>query len=130
MVHTTALLYTVSGFAVGLLVGMTGVGGGSLMTPVLILLFGINPATAVGTDLLYAAATKSAGSVVHGINRSVDWRGGLRLAAGSVPMTILTIAALSQLTIKGDATQHLISGVLAFALLLAAATLIFRRQIV
>jgi uncharacterized membrane protein YfcA len=130
MVHTTALLYTVSGFAVGLLVGMTGVGGGSLMTPVLILLFGINPATAVGTDLLYAAATKSAGSVVHGINRSVDWRVVLRLAAGSVPMTILTIAALSQLTIKGDATQHLISGVLAFALLLAAATLIFRRQIV
>ena len=55
-------LYVVSGFGVGLLVGMTGVGGGSLMTPLLILLFGIHPVTAVGTDLLYAAATKTGGS--------------------------------------------------------------------
>ena len=59
-------LYVASGFGVGLLVGMTGVGGGSLMTPLLILLFGIHPTTAVGTDLLYAAATKTGGSVVHG----------------------------------------------------------------
>jgi uncharacterized protein len=56
-------LYTLSGFVVGLLVGMTGVGGGSLMTPLLIMLFGIHPATAVGTDLLYAAATKTVGSL-------------------------------------------------------------------
>ncbi len=59
-------LYVASGFGVGLLVGMTGVGGGSLMTPLLILLFGIHPSTAVGTDLLYAAATKTGGSLVHG----------------------------------------------------------------
>jgi len=59
-------LYAISGFAVGLLVGMTGVGGGALMTPMLILLFGIHPAAAVGTDLLHAAATKTAGSIVHG----------------------------------------------------------------
>ena len=52
-------LYALSGFAVGLLVGMTGVGGGALMTPILIMLFGVHPATAVGTDLLYAAATKT-----------------------------------------------------------------------
>src|SRR6266850_290983 len=57
-------LYVASGFGVGLLVGMTGVGGGSLMTPLLILLFGIHPSTAVGTDLLYASATKVGGSVV------------------------------------------------------------------
>ena len=68
-------IYSLSGFFVGMLVGMTGVGGGSLMTPLLILLFGVNPATAVGTDLLYAAATKTAGSLVHGIARSIDWRG-------------------------------------------------------
>ena len=61
------------------------------MTPLLILLFGIHPATAVGTDLLYAAVTKSAGSVVHGFNRTVDWRVVRRLATGSVPMTIVTI---------------------------------------
>src|SRR6266851_142734 len=64
-------LYVVSGFGVGLLVGMTGVGGGSLMTPLLILLFGIHPATAVGTDLLYAAATKTGGSAAHGWARSI-----------------------------------------------------------
>ena len=58
---------------VGLLVGMTGVGGGSLMTPLLILLFGIHPSTAVGTDLLYAAATKTGGSLVHGVARSIHW---------------------------------------------------------
>jgi Sulfite exporter TauE/SafE len=62
------LLYAISGFCVSLLVGMTGVGGGSLMTPLLMLFFGIHPATAVGTDLLYAAATKSAGTLVHGLN--------------------------------------------------------------
>ena len=66
-------LYVASGFSVGLLVGMTGVGGGSLMTPLLILLFGIHPATAVGTDLLYAAATKTGGSLVHGWARSIRW---------------------------------------------------------
>lgn len=71
-IHSIQFLYTISGFAVGLLVGLTGVGGGSLMTPLLILLFGMHPAAAVGTDLLYAAATKSAGSVVHGLNRTVD----------------------------------------------------------
>ena len=67
-------LYVASGFGVGLLVGMTGVGGGSLMTPLLILLFGIHPSTAVGTDLLYAAATKTGGSLVHGLGRSIHWR--------------------------------------------------------
>lgn len=59
-------LYALSGFCVGALVGMTGVGGGSLMTPLLILLFGIHPVAAVGTDLLYAAVTKSVGTLVHG----------------------------------------------------------------
>ena len=70
-----------------MLVGQTGVGGGSLMTPILILLFGIRPAVVVGTDLLYAALTKSAGSLVHGLNRTIDWRVVRRLAGGSVPMT-------------------------------------------
>ena len=84
-------LYVVSGFGVGLLVGMTGVGGGSLMTPLLILLFGIHPATAVGTDLLYAAATKTGGSVAHGWARSIHWPAVIRLASGSIPASILTL---------------------------------------
>jgi uncharacterized membrane protein YfcA len=100
------------------------------MTPLLILLFGIHPATAVGTDLLYAAATKSAGGVVHGLNRTVDWRVVRRLAIGSVPMTIVTIATLSYFDIKGDGVRQLIGAVLAFALLLTAFTLVFRNRIV
>src|SRR5205807_445831 len=63
--HAIDPLYSVCGFVGGLLVGMTGVGGGSLMTPLLILLFGVHPATAVGTDLLFAAATKTGGSLVQ-----------------------------------------------------------------
>src|SRR5271165_1071142 len=79
------LSYAVLGLGVGLLVGMTGVGGGSLMTPLLILLFGVHPVTAVGTDLLFAAATKSAGTLVNGFNRTVEWRLVALLAAGSLP---------------------------------------------
>src|SRR6516225_8509587 len=79
------LLYAFSGFCVGLLVGMTGIGGGSLMTPLLILFFGVHPATAVGSDLLYAAATKTGGSLVHGFARSINWTIVRRLAFGSIP---------------------------------------------
>src|ERR1700675_3776615 len=94
-------LYSISGFGVGFLVGMTGMGGGSLMTPALILLFGIHPATAVGTDLLYAAATKTGGTIFHGLARTIDWRVVGRLASGSVPMTILTLLALSRFDMNG-----------------------------
>src|SRR5215471_6881375 len=122
-------LYSLSGFAVGLLVGMTGVGGGSLMTPFLILLFGIHPATAVGTDLLYAAATKSCGTLVHGLNRNIDWRLATRLAVGSVPATALTLLALSGFGIHSSAAQGLITTVLSGALAATAAVLIFRKRI-
>ena len=88
-------LFSLSGFVVGLLVGQTGVGGGSLMTPILVLLFGIHPTTAVGTDLLYASATKTVGTLVHGMNHTVDWRIVGRLASGSVPATVLTLPAIS-----------------------------------
>src|ERR1700687_1525834 len=76
--------YAIAGFLVGALVGVTGVGGGSLMTPILIVLFGVSPATAVGTDLLFAAATKTVGSLVHGVNRTIDWRIVRRLGTGSI----------------------------------------------
>ena len=89
--HLINPLYSASGFAVGALVGFTGVGGGSLMTPLLVLLFGIHPATAVGTDLLYAGLTKICGSAVHGFNDSIDWRVTRRLASGSVPAAALTL---------------------------------------
>jgi hypothetical protein len=127
--HSVNLLYSVSGFAVGFLVGMTGVGGGSLMTPILILLFGIHPATAVGTDLLYAAATKTGGSLVHGLGGTIDWRVVGRLATGSVPMTALTLFVLSNLDIKGHLADQLITVVLSTALFGTAAVLIFRKRI-
>jgi uncharacterized membrane protein YfcA len=123
-------LYSLSGFAVGLLVGMTGVGGGSLMTPLLILLFGVHPATAVGTDLLYAAATKTAGSMVHGLARSIDWRIVRRLASGSVPATCVTLLVLSHLNLDSDAVGSLITLVLGFALFLTAFVLVLGQPII
>ena len=123
-------LYSLSGFAVGALVGMTGVGGGSLMTPLLILLFGVHPATAVGTDLLYAAATKTGGSLVHGYARSIDWRVVRRLATGSVPATLVTLAVLSHFNLSGDAARNLITLVLSVALLATAFVLVFGEAIV
>jgi uncharacterized protein len=122
--------YTVAGFTVGLLVGLTGVGGGSLMTPILIMLFGVHPATAVGTDLLYAAATKTAGSLVHGYNRTVDWRVVRHLAAGSVLATVLTIWALSYINLSGAMARELVAGVLTVALFATALTLVFRDRII
>src|SRR5712692_10324154 len=129
MIHSIDLLYAISGFCVGLLVGTTGVGGGSLMTPLLILLFGIHPATAVGTDLLYAAATKSGGTLVHGVSRTIEWRVVARLAAGSVPATALTLVALAQLDMRDEAARHLITTVLGLALFATAAALISRRRL-
>ena len=122
-------LYVASGFGVGLLVGMTGVGGGSLMTPLLILLFGIHPSTAVGTDLLYAAATKTGGSVVHGWSRSVHWPAVLRLACGSLPASALTLLVLWKLDLRSDSERSLVDLVLCFALLLTATSLIFRKAL-
>jgi uncharacterized membrane protein YfcA len=117
-----------SGFFVGLLIGQTGMGGGSLMTPILVLFFGIHPATAVGTDLLYASATKTAGTLVHGLNHTVEWRIVRRLAAGSVPATVLTLAAISHFDLSGPASGRIIGLVLGVMLLLTALSLIFRRQ--
>jgi uncharacterized membrane protein YfcA len=130
LIHAINWLYALSGLCVGALVGMTGVGGGSLMTPILILLFGIHPATAVGTDLLYAAATKTGGTLIHGLNRTVDWRIVGRLAAGSVPTTAAMIFVLSRFDLTGSAAAHVITVSLGAALLATALALIFRARIV
>ena len=122
-------LYSISGFGVGFLVGMTGVGGGSLMTPLLILLFGIHPATAVGTDLLYAAATKTGGSVAHGWAKSIHWPAVIRLASGSIPASILTLLVLWHFDLNGESSRSLVNLVLCFALILTASSLIFRKAL-
>src|ERR1700684_1837411 len=98
------LLYSASGFGVGLLVGLTGVGGGALMTPLLVLLFGIHPTTAVGTDLLYASVPKSVGAAIHGTHGTVNWVITGRLAAGSVPGTVLTVLLLHRMGSPDAAT--------------------------
>ena len=122
-------LYTLSGFVVGAIVGLTGVGGGSLMTPLLVLLFGVHPATAVGTDLLYAALTKAGGTAVHARKGHVDWRITGLLACGSIPAALLTIWALSHLPKQSDAVTHVISLALGIALLLTALAIVLRQKL-
>ena len=119
-------LFTVSGFLVGLIVGVTGVGGGSLMTPLLVLFFGISPATAVGTDLLYASITKSLGGWVHSRNGTVDWTIVKRLSLGSLPAALFTVALFKYLALDEQALSGLMTGVLSVALLLTAAALLFK----
>jgi uncharacterized protein len=118
-----------SGFCVGVLVGMTGVGGGSLMTPLLILLFGIHPATAVGTDLLFAASTKTIGTIVHAAARTVDWMLVSLLAIGSVPATIATLILLSRFDLRGGVAQHTITLTLGGVLFVTALFLIAGRSV-
>jgi len=116
---------SISGFAVGVIVGLTGVGGGSLMTPLLVLLFGIHPATAVGTDLLHAAVTKAGGTYVHARHGRVDWRITGLLAAGSIPAAILTVLGLQRFA-GGLGGSRVITLVLGGALVLTACALALR----
>jgi len=119
---STILAFAVSGVLVGTLVGATGVGGGSLMTPILVLLFGVNPATAVGTDLLFAAATKSFGTVLHGLNRSVSWKVLGRLSLGSLPAAAATLWALR--FVDPQASAVLITRALGVALLITSTAIV------
>ena len=114
------LLYVVTGFFVGLLVGQTGMGGGSLVTPILVLAFGVPPAAAVGTDLLYASITKAVGTAVHGANRTVQWPIVAPLAAGSVPATAVTLVAISYFDLNSRGAARAISTVLGVMLLITA----------
>jgi uncharacterized membrane protein YfcA len=117
----------ISGFGVGVLVGITGVGGGSLLTPLLILLFGVHPTVAVGTDLLFAASTKATGTGIHSAARTVDWGLVRLLSIGSVPATIATIFVLSHFDLKSASAQHVISIALGCVLLMTALFLIAGR---
>ncbi len=123
----TNLMYPVSGLFVGFLVGLTGVGGGSLMSPILVLIFGIHPSTAVGTDLLYAATTKAFGTLAHNHTRSVDWRIVRRLACGSVPGAAMTLVVLHQIGAQSAHVSHVITVVLGVALMATALATFFRK---
>jgi uncharacterized membrane protein YfcA len=111
---------------VGALIGLTGVGGGSLMTPLLVLLFGFHPATAVGTDLLYASVTKSVGTAVHGSQHTVDWRIVRALACGSMPAAIITLFVMSRVGALEQGASGVLNLLLGGALLLTGISIFFR----
>lgn len=118
-------LLLLAGFAVGLLVGLTGVGGGALMTPALIL-YGIPPAVAVGTDLVYAALTKCVGVALHQLRRNIDWRVAGTMALGSLPASAAMLWLLESWQAKGAGYQGLVTGTLGVALVLTAAVTLLR----
>lgn len=127
MTGSIDFFHAIAGFLVGTLVGLTGVGGGSLMTPLLVLIFGVSAKTAVGTDLLFAAITKIAGSAVHGSRETVDWRIVRRMAMGSVPAALLTLAVLGWIGDVGTSTEHVILYALASLLGLTSVAVIGRK---
>ncbi len=119
------LLFVASGALVGLVVGLTGVGGGSLMTPLLTMM-GVPLHTAIGTDLLYASISKAGGAIVHQRHRNIDWRITLTLAAGSIPAAILTVWALREWFPDAASYKHILTLALGFMLLLTALSLLLR----
>jgi len=121
--------YIFAGFVVGLLVGLTGVGGGSLMTPILLIFFNVKAAVAVGTDLLYASITKSVGIFAHGKLGNIDWKIVRLLAFGSIPASIITVLYLKDLNIASDAAVNNIKFWLGIALLLTSLSVLFRNQL-
>ncbi|MEO6225302.1 MAG: sulfite exporter TauE/SafE family protein [Sphingomicrobium sp.] len=119
-------LYSLAGLLVGMLVGLTGVGGGSLMTPLLVLMFGFHPATAVGTDLLYASITKTVGTAVHHKGQTVDWKIVGGLASGSIPAAIVTLLAMYFFGMTSTKMPLLLNLLLGSALLLTSIAVFFR----
>ncbi|WP_137893602.1 sulfite exporter TauE/SafE family protein [Ramlibacter sp. 2FC] len=118
--------FVFAGFFVGLVVGLTGVGGGSLMTPLLIFFFGIKPYLAVGTDLLFAAFTKSGGTLSLARQRLVPWRVVGLLCAGSIPASLLTLTVLHRIGPASPSAQALMTNTLGVALLLTAAAMFYK----
>ncbi len=124
---TIEWLNAVAGFGVGVLVGLTGVGGGALMTPIMVLLFGVAPGVAVGTDLWFAAITKMVGGVVHGKTGTIDWQVLRRMFYGSLPASVLT---LLWLWLSGIGRSHntMIVTALGCVLILSSLAAVFRSR--
>jgi uncharacterized membrane protein YfcA len=123
------LILPLGGFVVGLVIGLTGLGGGSLMTPGLIFGLGVAPAVAVGTDLIFAGVTKSLGVLVHRSAGNIDWRTVRLMAAGSLPAALLTILALGLLP-STENLNRIVVPILGVALLLTAGVLVVRARLV
>lgn len=121
--------YVVSGFAVGLLVGLTGVGGGSLMTPLLTLLFGIHPSVAVGTDLAFASATKTAGTFAHRFKGTVRWDIVKRLCLGALPAAVVTTLLLKHFGAVSESISIFIRYSIAISVFLTVIALLFKGKL-
>ena len=121
--------YIVAGLLVGIMVGMTGVGGGSLMTPILIFCFSVQPAVAVGTDLLFAAITKLGGVWAYWRHSIVNWQVVKRLSIGSIPATLVTLWWLNMASIDEGHHSELITQALGIALILTASSLLLGGRI-
>ena len=121
-----SIQFILSGFAVGLLVGMTGVGGGSLMTPLLTLLFGVTPSVAVGTDLAFASITKTAGTVTHRSRGTVHWDIVGRLCMGALPAALLATLALQYFGPLNAVIGKVIRYSIAISVLLTVVAIMFR----
>jgi uncharacterized membrane protein YfcA len=122
------LTYITAGFAVGLLVGMTGVGGGSLMTPLLTLLFGVSPTVAVGTDLAFASVTKGAGTITHRFNGTVNWAIVRRLCLGALPAALVATLALRHFGALDKEIGQIIRYSIAGSVMLTVVALLFRKR--
>jgi len=122
-------LYILAGAAVGFVIGLTGVGGGSLMTPLLVLGFNVQPAIAVGTDLLYAAITKASGVWSHQKLKNINWTIVKNLSLGSLPGSIACIYIIQYFDLSGEAFEHIISITLGFMLILTSIVIIFKDSI-
>jgi len=121
------MLHPLSGFVVGLMVGLTGVGGGSLMAPLMILLLGVSPTTAVGTDLWFAGITKIVGGGIHHSQGHADWQVVRRLAWGSLPAVVLTLWFLSTTDMHQVKSGVIVQALGAILVLTAFVTLMHSR---
>lgn len=122
------IAYSFAGLVVGIIVGLTGIGGGALMTPILIVVFGIPPVTAVSTDLLYAAITKFGGSITYTRKKLVEWRVVLLLLGGSIPGALFTLNYLDGLG-GLEKIEHLMNITLGVSLVLTSIAVFFRTKI-
>ncbi|WP_299199107.1 sulfite exporter TauE/SafE family protein [uncultured Amphritea sp.] len=122
------IAYSFAGLVVGFIVGLTGIGGGALMTPILIVVFGIPPVTAVSTDLLYAAITKFGGSISYARKKLVEWRVVFLLLGGSIPGSLLTLNYLDGLG-GLEKVEYLMNITLGVSLVLTSVAVFFRTRI-
>ncbi|MEB0137718.1 MULTISPECIES: sulfite exporter TauE/SafE family protein [unclassified Undibacterium] len=120
--------YIISGFAVGTLVGLTGVGGGSLMTPLLTLLFGVSPAVAVGTDLAFASITKATGTFTHRLRGTVDWHVVRLLCYGALPAALLATLSLKHFGSLNKEIAQIIRYSIAISVMLTVIALLFKSK--